>query len=215
MLPTSTRPAQSNMVNEPNYCPLHRSLSHTIEDCFIFKDWLEKAIQDGVFAFSPKATSSPKKREVNVIHLPQEPRCSCPMSSRDIIEGKSCPPLDESCHSIGHGSPLSNDDDEDYKGVPWTLVSRKKPGPKPSMRSSSSSQLESPKPINQVPTVFLSQKEPRKERKSRRGKSIRFGASAYDIAKAAHDKQLEQITDDHIQKDRHPVSLDEYMPKGW
>lgn len=51
-LPNPTRPKQVAMVNEPNYCSFHRNLNHTIEDCFPFKDWLEKVIKDGFFALT-------------------------------------------------------------------------------------------------------------------------------------------------------------------
>lgn len=45
-LPTPTKPEQASMIDSLNYCPYHQSNDHLIEDCFPFKDWLEKVIQD-------------------------------------------------------------------------------------------------------------------------------------------------------------------------
>jgi hypothetical protein len=37
-LPTSKRPEDANKSDEPNFCPYHRVLGHSIEDCWVFKD---------------------------------------------------------------------------------------------------------------------------------------------------------------------------------
>lgn len=64
-LPNPTKPDEVDKVNEPNYCPYHRHLGHTIEDDYPFKEWLEKAIQ-------------------NYLHFPQDVskilQCKLPMS---------------------------------------------------------------------------------------------------------------------------------------
>ncbi|PKU62331.1 hypothetical protein MA16_Dca028551 [Dendrobium catenatum] len=41
-LPECKRPEESKHSGDPNYCPYHRVVSHPIEDCYVFKDWLEK-----------------------------------------------------------------------------------------------------------------------------------------------------------------------------
>ncbi|PKA61370.1 hypothetical protein AXF42_Ash020346 [Apostasia shenzhenica] len=41
-LPELKRPEEVNEINDPNYCLYHRCVSHPIEDCFVFKDWLER-----------------------------------------------------------------------------------------------------------------------------------------------------------------------------
>lgn len=56
-------------VSNPNYCPFHRRVGYTIEECFAFKDHLEKDIKDGIYTLSPKAINNPEKRDDNVIHL--------------------------------------------------------------------------------------------------------------------------------------------------
>lgn len=61
-LPAPIRPEQAGMIDDPNYCPFHRSVSHSIEDCFPFKNGLERAIKDGVFTLSPKALNNPEKK---------------------------------------------------------------------------------------------------------------------------------------------------------
>jgi hypothetical protein len=37
-LPASKRPKDTNKSDEPNFCPYHRVLGHTIEDCWVFKN---------------------------------------------------------------------------------------------------------------------------------------------------------------------------------
>jgi hypothetical protein len=37
-LPVSKRPEDAEKSDNPNYCPYHRILGHTLEDCWIFKD---------------------------------------------------------------------------------------------------------------------------------------------------------------------------------
>lgn len=109
-------------------------------------------------------------------------QCSCPMSSLDSSEIKLYPPAEESCHSVSHGSSSSSgDDDEDFKGAPWTRAFHKKLGPKPPLRPTSSSQSKPLIPNNEVPFVFEAQRRQRKQRRSRRGRSTRFGASVSEL----------------------------------
>ena len=42
-LPASKRPEDADKSDEPNFCPYHRIIGHSIEDCWVFKDWIEKA----------------------------------------------------------------------------------------------------------------------------------------------------------------------------
>ena len=46
-LPDSKRPAEANKTDDPNYCPYHRIMGHTIEECYVFKDWLERKVKAG------------------------------------------------------------------------------------------------------------------------------------------------------------------------
>jgi hypothetical protein len=45
-LPASKRPEDADKSDEPNFCPYHRVLGHSIEDCWVFKDWVEKAYKN-------------------------------------------------------------------------------------------------------------------------------------------------------------------------
>ena len=36
------------------YCLYHRVLGHPIEDCYVFKDWVQKQYEEGVITLSPK-----------------------------------------------------------------------------------------------------------------------------------------------------------------
>ena len=45
-LPDPKRPDQVNMKDNPLYCPYHQYVGHVIEDCFVFKEWLQRAIDE-------------------------------------------------------------------------------------------------------------------------------------------------------------------------
>jgi hypothetical protein len=51
-LQPSKRPDDIKKSDDPNYCPYHRMLGHAIEDCFVFKDWLERRIRKGEITLS-------------------------------------------------------------------------------------------------------------------------------------------------------------------
>ena len=46
-LPEPKRPGEVDKADQPNFCPYHRMLGHTIEDCFVFKDLIEKKYKNG------------------------------------------------------------------------------------------------------------------------------------------------------------------------
>jgi hypothetical protein len=46
-LPACKRPADIDKASEGEFCPYHRVLGHTIEECWVFKDLVEKGYKDG------------------------------------------------------------------------------------------------------------------------------------------------------------------------
>jgi hypothetical protein len=46
-LPDSKRPEEANMSNDPNFCHYHRILGHTLKDCFVVKNIIQKMIDEG------------------------------------------------------------------------------------------------------------------------------------------------------------------------
>lgn len=64
------------MTDQPNSCPYHRLLGHTLEDCFVFKDWLEQSHQQQRIRISKKYlldssqvhTKNVVVHTVNVVH---------------------------------------------------------------------------------------------------------------------------------------------------
>ena len=46
-LPDVTRPEEADKTDHPRYCKYHRFISHPIEDCYVFKNWLEDSYQKG------------------------------------------------------------------------------------------------------------------------------------------------------------------------
>jgi hypothetical protein len=62
-LPASKRPEDTDKSDEPNFCPYHRVLGHSIEDCWVFKDWVEKAYKNGEIILSKGFLQSPTSHE--------------------------------------------------------------------------------------------------------------------------------------------------------
>ncbi|KAL0917553.1 hypothetical protein M5K25_012620 [Dendrobium thyrsiflorum] len=66
-LPVCKRPEESKQTSDPNYCPYHRVVSHPIEDCYIFKDWLERKYHKGELTLSDNVLSHPRKESTRVV----------------------------------------------------------------------------------------------------------------------------------------------------
>jgi hypothetical protein len=62
-LPASKRPKDANKSDEPNFCPYHRVLGHSIEDYWVFKDWIEKAYKNGEITLPQGFLQSPAAHE--------------------------------------------------------------------------------------------------------------------------------------------------------
>ncbi|KAH7690287.1 hypothetical protein IHE45_02G037700 [Dioscorea alata] len=56
-LPEYKSPEEQNKKDHPSYCPYHRVLGHTIEDCYVFKDWVERQYQEGKITLSKNVLS--------------------------------------------------------------------------------------------------------------------------------------------------------------
>uniref|UniRef100_J3MCF0 RNA-directed DNA polymerase n=1 Tax=Oryza brachyantha TaxID=4533 RepID=J3MCF0_ORYBR len=66
-LPKSKRPEESAKVNEPNFCHYHRILGHTLKDCFVVKNIIQKLIDEGtVDADLLKSFKKSKKMAANI-----------------------------------------------------------------------------------------------------------------------------------------------------
>jgi hypothetical protein len=50
-LPVSKRLENSEKSDNPDYCPYHRILGYILEDCWVFKDLIEKSIRNGKITF--------------------------------------------------------------------------------------------------------------------------------------------------------------------
>jgi Retrotransposon gag protein len=62
-LPASKCPEDANNSDEPNFCPYHRVLGHAIEDCWVFKDWVEKAYKNDEITLPKGFLQSPSAHE--------------------------------------------------------------------------------------------------------------------------------------------------------
>ena len=47
VLPKIKRPDEVGQIENENDCPYHRLISHSIEDCWAFKDWLLNELTAG------------------------------------------------------------------------------------------------------------------------------------------------------------------------
>jgi hypothetical protein len=67
-LPVSKRPEDVEKSDNPNYCPYHRILGHTLENNWVFKDWVEKSIRNGEIILPKRFLQNPTPHEqVNAV----------------------------------------------------------------------------------------------------------------------------------------------------
>ena len=72
-LPQSKRPEEVNKTNDPKYYRYHRLVSHTIKDCYVLKDIIQKMIDNDEIEIDQ---SSHKKENVNIIEESPVPKDS-------------------------------------------------------------------------------------------------------------------------------------------
>lgn len=66
-LPEPKRPKDVGKIDDSNYCLYHRLISHPIEDCWVFKDWIEKQYKTGAITLSRSVLTDPQVEETNAI----------------------------------------------------------------------------------------------------------------------------------------------------
>lgn len=129
LLQPITRPKQADKTDDPTYFPYHRFLGHTIENCYPLKNWLEKAIKDGVFILSDKAKAQPDAKKSNIFHSQVHPSCSCPKPSllKDhVLNIELIPSKDKPCRCPNLESS-TDEEGPNNEASPRVEVSRKKP----------------------------------------------------------------------------------------
>ena len=53
-LPPSKRPSQECKIDNPNYCPYHRMISHPLKEYFILKEKIQDMLTKGVIQLDQK-----------------------------------------------------------------------------------------------------------------------------------------------------------------
>ncbi|PKU71142.1 hypothetical protein MA16_Dca027476 [Dendrobium catenatum] len=66
-LPECKRSEESKEIGNPNYCPYHRVLGHLNEDCYIFKDWLERKYRKVELTLSDNVLTNLRKESTPVV----------------------------------------------------------------------------------------------------------------------------------------------------
>jgi hypothetical protein len=99
-LPICKRPADIDRASEGEFCPYRRVLGHTIEDCWVFKDLVERGCKDGIIQL-PKsfqqdpAPHSPSNRGKWVAYtishtpVPSKPKAARRKSIKEIYRSNS------------------------------------------------------------------------------------------------------------------------------
>jgi hypothetical protein len=64
-LPACKRPADIDKANEGEFCHYHRILGHTIEECWVFKDLIEKGYKDGTIQHPKSFQQDPTPHNSN------------------------------------------------------------------------------------------------------------------------------------------------------
>ncbi|KAL0924292.1 hypothetical protein M5K25_005106 [Dendrobium thyrsiflorum] len=114
-LPECKRPEEADQNDNPSYCPYHRVISHPIEDCYVFKDWLEKKYRDGEFTLSNSVLVHPKKESVKVITSSP----ILPINEEDKSKGKIMSGKDEWQTAISKKTMKMIKQLEGVPGIKW------------------------------------------------------------------------------------------------
>ncbi|KAI0529195.1 hypothetical protein KFK09_001742 [Dendrobium nobile] len=61
------RPEDESKKDDPKYCPYQRMLSHPLEDCVVFKDWLEMNYTQGNIIIPKEYLVDPEKASIKTI----------------------------------------------------------------------------------------------------------------------------------------------------
>ncbi|XP_020674420.1 uncharacterized protein LOC110093776 [Dendrobium catenatum] len=68
-LPKPKRPIEVDKSNDPNYCPYHKMLGHVLEDCYVFKDWVQNEYKSGRMSIHNEYLANPSQGFAKVIHV--------------------------------------------------------------------------------------------------------------------------------------------------
>jgi hypothetical protein len=63
IMPTSKRLTEMEKYSDSNYYLYHRVLGHPIEDCWAFKDWVEKGYTEEIIKLPQSVLQSPAPHE--------------------------------------------------------------------------------------------------------------------------------------------------------
>jgi hypothetical protein len=81
-LPNPKRPEEASKFNEPNFCHYHRILGHTLKDCFVVKNIIQKMIDEGTIdADLLKSMTKGKKMAAANVATLQDDSVSCASSN--------------------------------------------------------------------------------------------------------------------------------------
>jgi hypothetical protein len=77
-LPKPKRPEEASKCDDPNFCHYHRILGHTLKDCFVVKNVIQKLIDDGTIdADQQKSMKGGKKTATSNVATFQNDSVSC------------------------------------------------------------------------------------------------------------------------------------------
>ncbi|KAL0908377.1 hypothetical protein M5K25_022868 [Dendrobium thyrsiflorum] len=65
--PTNNRVEEEGKVEHPLYCPFHRHIGHVIEDCYVFKDRVERLLASGQIHLQDSDLVQPKGKAAQVV----------------------------------------------------------------------------------------------------------------------------------------------------
>ncbi|KAL0926002.1 hypothetical protein M5K25_004382 [Dendrobium thyrsiflorum] len=65
--PTNNRAEEEGQTDHPLYCPFHRHIGHVIEDCYVFKDRVERLLASGQIHLQDSDLVQPKGKAAQVV----------------------------------------------------------------------------------------------------------------------------------------------------
>ncbi|KAL4614682.1 hypothetical protein ACB092_07G071000 [Castanea dentata] len=204
-LPEPKRPSEVDKINDPKYCRYHRIISHPLSECYILKNIIQKMINDGEIEVD-SSSRAPTAASNSISLLEEEPKSTlpCPLGAKPNnvekikktlnvkAESSSLPNLYELMTEakLEFWENSSKDGNEEE----WQTYIGKK----------SKKMAKRPLPIiipfEKSGIKIHGRKDSKKNKKKK---------------KNTQEKSMSLEEEKYIQSERTPITLVEYLPKGF
>ena len=155
-LPKPKRPEEASKFNDPNFCHYHRILGHTLKDCFVVKNIIQKMIDEGTIDADllKSMTKGKKKASANVATL-QDDAVSSASSNMNGTYDNAVPITKYGCSPmIIPGLAKSQDQHKGEAYIPFSNGAAQGWGPRRSKRRVLPPVMEEAPPLRFAPKIY-------------------------------------------------------------